>query len=83
MTFDQALARIDTKKARARYLRDRRDERTHVRVFPTAASLAYQVLIEQQGPLITVNEDGEFSSRGLTDWYVREFCKINHLRRTA
>lgn len=71
-TFDQALVLIDVKKARARYMAERRAEREHRPVVPD---------IKQQalGPLATVNEDGEFSSRSLTDWYVREFERINHL----
>ncbi len=28
----------------------------------------------------TLNEDGEFSSPGLTQWYVAEYCRINGLR---
>lgn len=28
----------------------------------------------------TVNDDGEFSARHLTDWYVAEFCRLNNLK---
>lgn len=48
--------------------------------FPHVKDLQHRLLVEAQGPLLTVNDDGEFSSRGLTDWYVAEFIKRNHLR---
>lgn len=32
------------------------------------------------GPGVTVTEDGEVSSKGLTQWYVAEFCRINGLK---
>lgn len=54
--------------------------------YPAIRDLEHQRLIEQQGPFYTeapAVEPGEvplFSSRGLTDWYVGEFCKLNLLR---
>lgn len=80
ISFDDALAKIDVKAARAKFSAQRRADRRHLVGIP---ALKHQVLIEAQSPLFSVNEDGEFSSRGLTDWYVREFETINHLRRTA
>jgi hypothetical protein len=83
ISFDEALAKIDVKKARAKLYGQRRAERSHLVGVPNLQSVKHQVLIETQSPLFSVNEDGEFSSRGLTDWYVREFEKINGLRKTA
>ena len=83
ISIDEALAKIDVKKARAKLAAQRRAQRHHLVGVPELRSVKHQVLIEAQSPLFSVNEDGEFSSRGLTDWYVREFEKINGLRRTA
>jgi hypothetical protein len=52
----------------------------HDRYFPNVLDVKHRVLIEAQGPLLTVNEDGEVSSRDLTDWYVDKFCRLNHLK---
>lgn len=80
VSFDEALAKIDVPKRRAKYFRDRRKEREHKRSIPAPKALQHQLLVEAQGPGLTVNEDGEFSSRGLTDWYVRQFCQANDLK---
>lgn len=50
------------------------------REFPAPRDMSHRVMIEQQSPLFTTNEDGQFSSRGLTDWYVTEFNRLNHLK---
>lgn len=50
------------------------------RAFPDYKSLQHQILIEAQSPLFTANEDGEFSSRSLTDWYVKAYCRLNYLK---
>ncbi len=53
--------------------------------YPSDSNFQHQLLIEAQGPLWTFNApdcigDGhQFSSRGLTDWYVGQFVKENHL----
>lgn len=57
------------------------------KVFPDPVKLQHQIMIERQGPLFVsyYDDDGVsgliYSSRGLTDWYVDEFCRINHLVR--
>jgi len=55
----------------------------HIEARRSFPNLAHQALIEAQSPLFTTNEDGEFSSRGLTDWYVSQYCKANHLKECA
>jgi hypothetical protein len=81
-TFDDALAGCDTaKEIRNLRRRQRRAETaTYARPVPSVASVQHQLLVEAQGPGVTVNEDGEASSRGLTAWYVREFCRLNSLK---
>ena len=55
------------------------------RIFPSIRDVAYRALVEAQSPLFTHSppvepgDELQFSSRGLTDWYVGEFCRINHL----
>ena len=81
-SLDQALAGRDIKKEirnlrrRARYSETAR----YALAVPSIDSVKEQL---KTAPGITTNEDGEFSSRSLTDWYVAEFCTINHLRRAA
>ena len=54
--------------------------------FPDNKSFANRVIVERQSPLWyqdvpdDVSDGQQFSSRGLTDWYVGEFCKLNHLK---
>lgn len=54
--------------------------------YPRDNDLQHRILIERQSPLFTFNvpdcigDEQQFSSRGLTDWYVSEFCKLNHLK---
>ena len=59
------------------------------REFPAPDAFHHRCLIESQSPLMTVNlgdepdaHEPEFqlSSRGLTDWYVGEFNKLNHFK---
>lgn len=51
------------------------------KVFPTRASLGHRLLVEAQAPDgLTVNDDGEASGKGLTAWYVQEFCRANCLK---
>lgn len=47
-----------------------------VREFPKLALCPTRIL---QG--CEQNEDGEFSSRELTTWYVERFCSENHLTK--
>jgi hypothetical protein len=54
--------------------------RRHIRSFPTIKEVAHMLLIEAQGPLVSYNDDGEFSSPGLTQWYVARFCALNNLK---
>ena len=49
------------------------------RPFPGDNDISYHQAIEAQGPLVTVNDDGAFSARGLTDWYIGAFIELNHL----
>ena len=53
--------------------------------FPRERDLMHQLCIELQMPTtpITTNEDGEVSSRALTDWYVKQYEAANHLTRGA
>jgi hypothetical protein len=48
--------------------------------YPTIHEVQHRLTIEAQGPLVTYDGDGGFSSRGLTDWYVNLFCTSNHLK---
>ncbi len=48
--------------------------------YPTIHEVQHRLTIEAQGPLVTYDGDGGFSSRGLTDWYVDKFCTSNHLK---
>ena len=54
--------------------------------FPADQTFAHHVVIERQSPLWyqdvpdDISDGQQFSSRGLTDWYVGEFCKLNHLK---
>jgi len=42
---------------------------------------SYPTLNEYGRPDPTyVNEDGEFSGKKLTDWYVKIFCRMNNLK---
>lgn len=51
------------------------------RRFPAEKDVLHQFLIQTQGPIsdITSNEDGELSSRAVTQWYVKKYCEMNHL----
>jgi hypothetical protein len=48
--------------------------------YPTIHEVQHRLTIEAQGPLVTYDGDGGFSSRGMTDWYVNLFCTSNHLK---
>jgi hypothetical protein len=48
--------------------------------YPTIHEVQHRLTIEAQGPLVTFDGEGGFSSRGLTDWYVTKFCTSNHLK---
>ena len=63
------------------YLAQRRRDREVRRSVPSIKSVEHRLLIEAQVPGLTVNEDGDFSSPGLTAWYVDEFCRISNLKR--
>lgn len=81
-SFDDALQGRDV----ARELRNLRRRARHAmtaaspRSFPSPRDVQHQILIEAQSPLATANEDGQFSSRGLTDWYVSAWCRANSLK---
>lgn len=51
-----------------------------VRNFPPIGEVYRQVRIAASVPGLTANDDQEFSSRYLTDWYVAEFCRLNNLK---
>jgi hypothetical protein len=63
-------------KDRARYARNVEAPRA----FPPLDWIKHQLLIHAQGPLLTINEDGEFSAKELTRAYVQQFCAANHLK---
>lgn len=48
--------------------------------YPTIHEVQHRLTIEAQGPLVTFDGEGGFSSRGLTDWYVAKFFTSNHLK---
>ena len=59
------------------------------REFPEQGAYNHRAIIEMQSPLVTITRHDEgdchlpeysYSSKGLTDWYVAEFCRINHLK---
>lgn len=81
-SFTDALQGRDVAKEirnlrrRARYAMTAESPRS----FPSPRDVQHQILIEAQSPLATANEDGQFSSRGLTDWYVSAWCRANHLK---
>lgn len=54
--------------------------RPEPRSYPTIHEVQHRLTIEAQGPLVTYDGDGGFSSRGLTDWYVALYCDRNHLK---
>ena len=49
------------------------------RIFPNPVYQKHQMLVAASVPGMTVNDDGDFSAKHLTDWYVEQFCKENHL----
>lgn len=72
-TFTQAIAELDPKTVAARKRAIKRVSRTNSHCYPT--------LNEHGRPDSTyVNEDGEFSGKELTDWYVKTFCEMNRLK---
>jgi hypothetical protein len=88
-TFD-ALAEkmgLDISPATVKKLsRKRRLFRRDELRYPTLFEVSHQIAIEIQGPGMTINapvelsDELQFSSRGLTDWYVRTFCTTNALK---
>ena len=59
------------------------------KAFPSERDVLYRALIESQAPGVTFNSrmetdviypSDEFSSKGLTDWYVAGFCRLNGLK---
>jgi hypothetical protein len=65
---------------------------TYSRSWISIDSFNHRALVEMQSPLMTVNNTDDpgadypefsFSSRALTDWYMSEFCRINHLKETT
>ena len=49
--------------------------------FPGYDKIRHRLIIEAQGPLLTTNDDGEYSSRDLTRWYAAQFCSLNHFTK--
>ena len=85
MTLIDAVAKLGltdkqvqtSAKRRARYVSTAQETRR----FPTVHEVQHRLTIEAQGPLVTYDGDGGFSSRGLTDWYVSLFCtSINDIK---
>ena len=56
------------------------------RKFPSVRDTTHQAVAQQQAQGFTVSpveepgDEFQFSSRGLTDWYVRQFCQLNYLK---
>jgi hypothetical protein len=54
--------------------------------YPRDADFQHRILIERQSPLFhfeapdCIGDTPQFSSRGLTEWYVGEFCRLNKLK---
>ncbi len=91
LTFD-AMAKklcrnVSPSAVRAKTRRNRLEPKIG-HVYPSQEKVSMALAVEFQGSGITVvpavepDEVPLFSSRGLTDWYVGEFCKLNHLRPT-
>jgi hypothetical protein len=91
MTFDEAARKAGKKlpgKPRPpSYYHSRvRMQADRPKQFPSDASFQHRILIERQSPLFhfeapdCIGDTPQLSSRGLTDWYVAEFCKLNHLK---
>ena len=89
MSFDDLAKRMKVKLP----ARDAKPRKSHfslaersTRGFPDENAVLRQALTEAQSPLFTHSppvepgDELQFSSRGLTDWYVGEFCRINHLK---
>jgi hypothetical protein len=71
-TFTQAIAELDPKEITRR--------KRAVSRKPTQ-SRRYPTLNESDRPNPTyINEDGEFSGREMTDWYVKRYCQLNTLK---
>lgn len=59
----------------------RKKRRIPDREFPREQDVFHQFTIEMQAPDgVTTNEDGDMSSKFVTDWYVRKYCTLNHLK---
>jgi len=50
---------------------------------PDDEAFGHRVMIERQSPLFHIGDPQQFSSRGLTDWYVAEFNSLNKLKGTT
>lgn len=49
--------------------------------YPSVKDVQHRVLVEAQAPDgLTINEEGEVSGKGLTQWYVQQYCQINKLK---
>lgn len=62
-------------KRRDRYAQ----QQDRTKSFPSLRKSAPNALLKV-GPGVTVTEEGEVSSKALTDWYVAEFCRLNTLK---
>jgi len=89
-TFKEAIAARGLKDPQPRSVKwhnaqqSRKENRTLA--FPLDKDVCHRALVEAQAPGFTFvgqessDEAPVFSSRGLTDWYVREFSLRNHLK---
>lgn len=81
-SFDDALKGRDVKneirnlRRRARYA----EQQDRAKFFPKDTEVKHRVLVESQSPLSSINQEGDFSSPGMTQWYVAEFCRLNGLK---
>jgi hypothetical protein len=90
LTFQQAIAKRGLKDPQPRSVKwhnahqSRKENRALA--FPDDRAVCHRALVEAQAPGFTFvgqepGDDGPvFSSKGLTDWYVREFIHSNHLK---
>lgn len=85
-TFAEAIQRRGLKDPGKRCIKPRLSTAKTPHAYPSDQNLQHWILIEAQGPHFTryYDDDGVsgivFSSPGLTDAYVKEYCRLNKLR---
>lgn len=87
-TFSEAIAERGLKEPKPRTTRywNSRPIAGSKPNMPAEEEVLHRALVEAQGPLFTFSpkvefqDEFQFSSKSLTDWYVREFCRLNGLK---